>query len=605
MALDSFYNRYDADSMATAMETYNAIQNNPSKFLMYKDIRPVRDIKQMIETSVELYGNNVAFMQRFEKDKPYESITYNQMLEMVNAMGTALIAHGLKGQRIAVIGETCSQWEISYLAVVCGTGIVVPLDKELSDAQLKNLVQTAEVTAVICNKKHEKTFLQMKADGDTKIQTIIGFNEDENTPEMLSMKALIEEGKELIAKGDRSFIDAVIDPEEMQILLFTSGTTGIAKGVMLNHRNICTDLMIAPIILKVHDWDIFFSVLPVHHTYECTCAFLMPLYKGAAIAYAESLKAITKNLKEVHPTMMLGVPALFETLYKAINRNLKKSGKEKTVRTVMKLNKLTKKVGLDLNRKLLGQIYDIFGGRMRLLISGGAAIDPAILQFFNDLGILAVQGYGLTECAPMAALNPDVPALMRNSSVGRCMPTLEAKIENPDEDGIGEICIKGKNVMMGYYKMPEETTKVIVDGWYHTGDLGYIDSDDFIYITGRAKNVIITHNGKNVFPEELEYYLSLNPIVKESMVWATKDDAGHDDVITATIVPDFEEIKDSYGEAAAKDDAQVEKLLQEVVDKYNADAPLFKQIRRIVLRHEELEKNTSKKVVRFAEGNRK
>lgn len=604
MTTDSYYRRYDADSMAVAMDTYSSIINNPSKFLMYKDIRPIRDLKQMIETSAELYGGNTAFMQKFEKNGSYESITYDQMLETVNAYGTALIARGLKGSRIAVIGETCSQWEMSYLAVVCGTGIVVPLDKELNAAELKQLVKTAEVTAVICNSRHEETFLKMKEDGDTGIQTIIGFNAEENSDEILSMKKLVEEGRELVAKGDRSFIDAQIDPEEMQILLFTSGTTGIAKGVMLNHRNICTDLMIAPIVLKVYDWDIFFSVLPVHHTYECTCAFLMPLYKGAAIAYAEGLKSITKNLKEVRPTMMLGVPALFETLYKAINKNLKKSGKEKTVKAVMKLNKLTKKIGLDLNRRLLGQIYEVFGGRMRLLISGGAAIDPAILQFFNDLGILAVQGYGLTECAPMAALNPDVPRLMRNSSVGRCMPTLEARIENPDENGIGEICIKGRNVMMGYYGMPEETAKAIVDGWYHTGDLGYIDADDFIYITGRAKNVIITNNGKNVFPEELEYYLSLSPIVRESMVWAAKDDAGHDDVITATVVPDYEEIKEAYGEAVSEDDAQVERLIQEVVDRYNSDAPLFKQIRRIVLRHEELEKNTSRKVKRFAEGNR-
>ena len=414
----------------------------------------------------------------------------------------------------------------------------------------------------------------------------------------------MEEGKKLVESGDRSFIDAEIYADEMSVLLFTSGTTGIAKGVMLSHRNICEDLMSAPTILNVNTWDIFFSVLPVHHTYECTCGFLMPLYKGASIAYCEGLKYIVKNLAEVQPTMILAVPLIFESLYNNIMKNVRKQGKEGLVRKVLALNKVTKKVGLDLNKLLLKDILKVFGGRMRVLISGGAAIDPAILQFFNDLGFISVQGYGLTECAPMAALNPDRHKYMRNSSVGHLLPGMEVKIEDKNEDGIGEICVKGPNVMLGYYNMPEETAKVIKDGWFHTGDLGYVDDEDFIYITGRKKNVIITANGKNVFPEELEYYLGRSTMVSESMVWAQEDESGQDTVIVATIKPDMEEVEAAIGKDAAGDDAQVEKLLWTEVDKINENLPFFKKIKRINLRREEFEKTTGKKIKRFVESNK-
>ncbi|MBQ4650961.1 MAG: AMP-binding protein [Firmicutes bacterium] len=592
--------------MKRAQEVVDALNTSKDKYVKYRLSRPITDIRHMLNTSVELYGDNVAFMQKFDKEKGYENITYKEALADVNGLGTALIAHGLKDKRIAVIGDNCYQWATSYLAAVCGTGIVVPLDKELSAAELKQLVIEAEVSAVIFGKKFEDMFLEMKESGDTNIQLLVNFEraEDAVGQGLYAWKSLVEEGKALVAGGDRSFIDAEIDAEAMSILLFTSGTTGIAKGVMLSHRNICVDLMVAPTLLMVHDWDIFFSVLPVHHTYECTCGFLMPLYKGAAIAYCEGLKHIVKNLSEVSPTMILAVPLIFESLYKNIMKNVRKQGKEGLVKKVMAVNKVTSKLGLDINKKLLKDILKVFGGRMRVLISGGAAIDPAILQFFNDLGFIAVQGYGLTECAPMAALNPDTHKTMRNASVGHLMPGMEVKIEDKDEDGVGEICLKGGNVMMGYYNMPEETAKVIKDGWFHTGDLGYVDDEDFIYITGRKKNVIITRNGKNVFPEELEYFLGKVPYVSESMVWALSDEDGQDDVITATIKPEMEEVIAAIGEEAAKDTAAIEKLLWEEVDKINESLPLFKKIKKVVIRQEDFEKTTGKKIKRFVQSNK-
>ena len=599
------YKELKASELKRAEAVVEALNTSKDPYVVYKTSRPITDLKHMLNTSVELYADNVAFRQRFEKDKPFREITYREALDTVNGLGTALIAHGLKGKRISVIGENCYQWATSYLAAVCGTGVVVPLDKELSAEELKQLIIEADVSAVLFAKKYEKMFKEMMASGDTGLEMLVNFSPaDECGEGVFSWESLVEEGKKLVESGDRSFIDAEIYADEMSVLLFTSGTTGIAKGVMLSHRNICEDLMSAPTILNVNTWDIFFSVLPVHHTYECTCGFLMPLYKGASIAYCEGLKYIVKNLAEVQPTMILAVPLIFESLYNNIMKSVRKQGKEGLVRKVLALNKVTKKIGLDLNKLLLKDILKVFGGRMRVLISGGAAIDPAILQFFNDLGFISVQGYGLTECAPMAALNPDNHKYMRNSSVGHILPGMEVKIEDKNEDGVGEICLKGPNVMMGYYNMPEETAKVIKDGWFHTGDLGYVDDEDFIYITGRKKNVIITANGKNVFPEELEYYLGRSSMVSESMVWAQEDESGQDTVIVATIKPDMEEVETAIGKEAAADAEQVEKLLWTEVDKINEGLPFFKKIKKITVRREEFEKTTGKKIKRFVESNK-
>lgn len=599
------YEEIKKQEMLWAEKVVSDLNNSTDKYVVYKTSRPITDIRHMLRTSTELYGDNVAFRQRFEKNEPYREITYKEAFETVNALGTALTNIGLKGKRIAVIGENCYQWATSYLAVICGTGVVVPLDKELSAMELKQLVIEAEVSAVMFTKKYREIFKEMKTSGDTDIEILVDLTGDDEEEGIFKWSNLVAEGRMLLDGGDRSFVEAEIIADEMSELLFTSGTTGIAKGVMLSHKNICFDLMIAPTILNVNTWDIFFSVLPIHHTYEGTCGFLMPLYKGASIAYCEGLKYIVKNLAEVSPTMFLGVPALFETLYKTIMRNVRKQGKEGLVKKVMSVNKVTRKIGLDLNKLLLKDILKVFGGRMRVLISGGAAIDPAILQFFNDLGFIAVQGYGLSECAPMGALNPDNPKYMRNSSVGHILPGMQVKIVDKDEDEIGEICLKGDNVMLGYYKNPEETARTVRDGWFYTGDQGYVDEEDFIYITGRKKNVIIASNGKNVFPEELEYYLSLSPFIAESMVWGAEDERSGDIVIVAAIRPETDDIREVLGDEKADDPETVKELLWKEVDKVNEQMPMFKKIKKIVVRNEEFEKNTSKKIKRFAEANKK
>lgn len=594
------YKKMKQADMDYAVKRANELNTSKDPRVLYKNSRPIMDIKHMLETSVELFPDNIAFMDKEVKGGPYINITYKEMMERVNGLGTALIAHGLKNKKIAVIGENSYRWGISYLAVVCGVGVVVPLDKELMANELKQLVIDAEVSCVIYDQKYEEVFIKMKASGQTSIKVLVNMNLEKNTDKAYSFNKLIYEGTKFISEGNREFLDAQISRDEMSIILFTSGTTGVSKGVMLSHGNIAEELMTAPTLLEVRPTDIFFSILPMHHTYECTCGFLLPLYKGSAVAYCEGLKYIVKNLSEARPTILLAVPLILESLYKKIWQNAKKSGKEKTLKKVIALNRKTKKIGIDLGPVFFKKITDVFGGRMRMIICGGAAINPEILQGINDFGITALQGYGLTECAPICALNPD--KFFKNESLGYVPPGFDAKIIDVDpETGIGEICVKGGNVMLGYYKMPEESAKVLVDGWLHTGDLGYLDKDNYIYLTGRIKNVIITKNGKNVYPEEIEYYLSKVPYIKESMVMG-KESKGSDEIlIFASIFPDMEEVTEVLGDNPSVK-AQ-EFLIWTEIDKINKELPYFKRIKKISIRTEEFEKTTGKKIKRNSAAN--
>lgn len=583
-----------------AQEIADLVNNDPRPAVKYKESRPITDIRDMILSSTALYPDNVAFYEKEKKGAPYGKTTYREMTEKMNALGTALVDLGLKDKRIAIIGANSSRWALSYLATVCGTGVVVPLDKELPAETLEEFITQAQVSAVIFDRKYEEMFRSIKEKNTNMLAVLINMDAAEDSAISLSWNGLVERGRELIAKGDRKFLDAEIDTDVMSVLLFTSGTTGRSKGVMLSQKNLASDIMLAPTILKVNSYDIFFSVLPVHHTYECTCGFMMPLYKGAAIAYCEGLKYITKNLEEIKPTMFLGVPAIFEKLYKKIWQNVRKKGKENTLKKVIGINNKTKKVGINIGKIFFKDILAVFGGRMRIMICGGAAISPEVLDGIRDFGINAVQGYGLTECAPLAALNPDTAPVA--SSIGIEFPGIKLEVQDVNEEGIGELCVKGPNVMMGYYQMPEETAEAVQDGWFHTGDLGYIDEQGYAYITGRKKNVIITKNGENVYPEEVEYTLNLSPIIEESMVYQTEAENKNDTIIAASIVLDMEGVEEFYGEDMS--DEELENLVWEVVDKYNAINPVYKQIRKINVRKAELKKNTSKKIIRFAEENK-
>lgn len=586
-----------------ARSKIKALTLNEYEGVAYNNVRPIPELKTMLETSADIYGNNVAIYQKFENKKPYVGITYKRLLTDVNSLGTALLNRNFKDERIAVIGKNCYQWAVSYLAAVCGVGICVPLDKELPAEELKQLVMDAGVSCVLLDKAYEDIFCDIRDEKDTDLELLVNFESGNEEKDIMSFEHLIEEGQKQLATGDRQFLDAEIDAEKMAVILYTSGTTGVAKGVMLSHANICDNLMGAPTFLHVTEDDIFFSVLPIHHTYECTCGLLIPLYMGSAIAYCQGLRHIEKNMKEIKPTIFLGVPLLLEGLYKKIWKEIKKQGKEQALKKVLLLNRLSKKINVNLAKPFVKDIHKVFGGRMKILISGGAAINTKVLEFFSDIGFIAIQGYGLTECSPLAALNPDRSWLMRSDSAGHVMPGMEVKVVNKGNDGVGEIVFKGPSVMLGYYNNKEATEEVLRGGWFYTGDLGYVDNDGYIYITGRLKNVIITQNGKNVYPEELENYLKNISCIDEAMVWGQNSEIDErDTIIAATVTLDEEALTEAIGENYT--DEEKRDFIWEEVDKINENLPLFKKIKKVVIKEDDFEKTTAKKIKRFVSSNK-
>jgi long-chain acyl-CoA synthetase len=418
-----------------------------------------------------------------------------------------------------------------------------------------------------------------------------------DSEKILSYDLLFKKGHALLKEGRREFLDAKIDADAMNMLLFTSGTTDTAKAVMLSHRNICQNLMSMCSMLYIDENDVFLSVLPIHHTYECTCGFLCQIYRGCAIAYCEGLRHIVKNLKESKCTVMLGVPLIFESMYRQImNQAIKQKGKG-AIKFAIGLGNVFKKINIDIRQKLFKQIHEALDGYLRLFISGAAGIDPEIATGFREIGMKLVQGYGLTECSPIVALNRDVN--YKDDAAGLPLPKLQVEIHNPDGEGIGEIKCKGDSVMLGYYENPEATAEVIKDGWFYTGDLGFIDKDGFVHITGRKKNVIITGNGKNVFPEEIETILNRSLYIKESLVYG-KGETDGDTVICARIVPDHEKIDEDVKNNIAPG-TNVEEIVNNEVKKVNQQLVTYKYIKNITLQDEEFIKTTTKKIKRFEE----
>lgn len=563
------------------------------------EVRKITSIKDMLETSTGLYGEKTAFLTKHKGNESYEPVTYRQFKNDVDSFGTALIDLGLKGRRIALIGENRYEWAVAYMAAVNGTGLVVPLDKELPGNEIESLLSRSKANAVIFSGNSREHIQNISGRVDF-IESYIDMDAEASGPEgQYSFKALLEKGRTLLSGGDDRFTSAEVDPEIMSILLFTSATTDKSKAVMLSHRNICENLMAMCSMLYIGTSDIFLSVLPLHHTYENTCGFLCPLYRGAAIAYCEGLRHIPKNLQESKATVMLAVPLILEAIYRRIwDQAAKKPEMEKKLKLGLKISNILRKFGINIARKLFAQIHDNFGGDLRLFISGAAGIDPIVAKGFRDLGILCVQGYGLTECSPIVALNRDVD--FRDNAAGLPLPGLDIRIDDPGADGIGEITVKGKSVMMGYYEDQAATDKVLRDGWFHTGDLGYLDDDKFVYITGRKKNVIVTKNGKNIYPEEIETLLGRSPYIKESLVYGKDDEVFGDVVVSATIVPDVERIQADFpGRELSKE--EIYELIHKEVKAVNKGLVLYKYIKDFSLRDEEFAKTTSKKIKRYVE----
>lgn len=567
------------------------------------------DLKDMLETTAARFPERALFKQKFHRNEPFREITFRQVLDDVYALGTAFLDLGLREKKIGVIGKNSYQWCETYLAVTGGVGVIVPLDKELHEEELKQLTVKGELSAVITvENKYYETFKAIKESGESQLEYVINaaMEEDESPKDgYISWNKLRETGRKAVHNGDRKFIDAPVVNTDLSVILFTSGTTDVSKGVMLNQKNLVLDTYLAQTILEVRQGeDTFFSILPLHHTYECTATFLECVYNGATMAICQGLKYIVKDMQETQPNLLLGVPVIFENLYNKITRNVRKSGKEKQLNTLFRINRVTKKIGLDISKQATKQITELFGGKLRTVICGGAAVDGDILDYFGNLGFRSVQGYGLTECSPVIALNPDSAKFINNKSAGYLFPLSECKIVDKDEDGRGEICFRGPTVMMGYYKDPERTAEAIdSDGWYHTGDLGYIDEQEYVYITGRKKSIIITGNGKNVYPEELEYYLQKSEYISESMVWG--DETNENPTrrgIYATIRVNKEAIEDKFGADYSKE--QVTEFINREVDKANENLPLFKKITHVIIRDREFNKTTTHKILRRDEDNK-
>ena len=564
-----------------------------------------KTVKEFFTKSINEFAERPCILEKPDHKEPYKTFTYKEFGDDVIALGTAMIKLlNLKDKRVIIIGETQYDWYISYMAMLTGVGIAVPVDRELPLNELENVVRRSRASAIIYSPKKEddvkkiretipevEYFIEMKSDKDLDGKDV-GIN------------YLIDNGKRIVNSGDNSFMDIEIDPEEFKVLLFTSGTTSNSKGVMLCNKNLAENINAVNAYVKIYPTDRFFSVLPLHHTYESTIGFLVPIAIGCSIAVCEGLRYIVPNLQEAKPTAVLTVPLLVESIYKKINETIKKSHKEKLVNSMIHITNGLKSVGIDIKKKVFKEIYDNLGVNIRIIVSAAAPIDKKVGNWLEDIGILFLQGYGLTETAPIAALTPDYKPMV--GSAGKAVVQAQIKVDNPNENGEGEIMIKSPTLMLGYYEDEEATREAIEpDGYFHSGDIGYINEEGFIYITGRSKNVIVTQNGKNIYPEEIEMLLDKIPEIKEVMVYGKAPEGEEakrkDDkelIITARVIPDREKIEELHGNIS---DEEVKKIIWEQIKQVNKKLTSYKAVKSLELKEGEFEKTSTMKIKRYKE----
>ncbi len=562
----------------------------------YHKCEEVTNFKEMLDRSAIIFKTRTAFKLKDNEGKIYNK-TYEELKNEVTELGTSLIEKGFLNKRIAVIGKNSYKWGVSYLAASI-VGIVVPIDKELHSDDVINFMNVSKTECILGDSKNLKQIVENIDKLENKDTVFISFDEQNQDKKFIEIETELENGKKLLENGNTKFDKIKINPDELRILLFTSGTTGKAKGVCLSQRNICSNILSTYGIVKVKRSDLFFSVLPMHHTYECSLGFLLPLYSGASICFCEGLRYISDNMLEYHPSMILCVPLLLEKMYQKIVKNMQKSLPEKYTKNLKEKENIIDKLPFFLKEIVKLKVKNTLGGRLRLFIVGAAAVNPEIADMFDKLGLNSLQGYGLTECAPLVAGNTDF--YKRNDSAGLPIPNVEYKIKNPNEEGVGEIIVKGPNVMLGYYNMPEETEKVLKEGWFYTGDLGKIDENGFLYITGRCKSVIVTKNGKNIYPEELESYLSESPLISEALVLGVQKENNDETYVNAQIFPNVEAITE-YLKGAVPTKEEIKKIISDVVSSVNKKIPNYKHIKNFIIRDKEFEKTTTQKIKRYGD----
>lgn len=557
-----------------------------------------KNVKEIFEESINKYSDKEFILEKFNPKGEFENISYKQFGEDVIALGTALTnKYNLSGEKIVIIGENTYYWYVSYMTALCGAGIAVPVDKELPPNELENVINRSEATVVIYSTK-KKDIIKKVENNLPGVKYFVQMNSDEKLfGREIGINTIITEGKKLVNSGDDSFMKIKIDPEEFKVLIFTSGTTSAAKGVMICNRNLAENINAISAYVKLAPKDRFFSVLPLHHTYESTIGFLLPMAVGASIAVCQGLKYIVPNLKETKPTALLAVPLLIENLYKKINQSIEKGGKAGLVNSMMHVTNALKTVGIDIKKKVFSEIYENLGGNLKYVVSAAAPIDAKVGKWLQDIGIIFLQGYGLTETAPIAALTPEYDT--RVGSAGKAVICDEIKIHAPNEKGEGEVWIKGKTVMLGYYENEEATKEVMHDGWFNAGDIGYIE-DGFLYITGRSKNVIVTQNGKNIYPEEIELLLGKVDEIKECMVYGKQMNPEDKELtISVKVIPNYEKIEEKYGKDLTED--QIHDIIWEEIKKVNRKLTSYKAIKNLEIKKDEFEKTTTMKIKRFAE----
>lgn len=559
----------------------------------------VQDLRQLLDRAVEKYGDKIAFEYKEDiADKNSKVIvkTFNQYKRDAKSLSTVLLNMGLEGKRVAVIGNNSYNWCVTYIAVVTGNMVIVPLDKALPNTEIKSLIKRSKADAVVFDKKYVDVFEEIRRENDSNLQYYICMDEIDNT-NIIKYNELIEKGEELVKSGDTRYDSIKIDNKKMSIMLFTSGTTAAAKAVMLSQYNVCSNINAMPYYVLMYDTDVLLSFLPIHHTFECTITFLYGcLYCGATVAFCDGLRYVVDNLKDYGVTVFITVPLMLDIVYKKINKGIKDQGKEKLINFMKPITNSLTKIHIDLRKKVYKQILDSLGGKIRLVIHGGAPADKSTIVGLNSFGISTIQGYGLTETSPVISAEADYKK--SPGSAGLIMKNEEVKIDSPNEEGIGEVVVKGPNVMLGYYENEEETNKVLKDGWFYTGDLGYLDKKGFLFLTGRKKDVIVLKNGKNIYPQEIEFLISKLPFVEENIVFG-KPSKDKDYIISAKIVYSSENMKELYPD---KEESEYKDIIwKEIKEKINTQMPEYKHIKEVQVTSEPLIKTTTQKVKRAEE----
>ena len=560
----------------------------------FNKAKEYRDIREILQDSVKNYPDNSAFIIKHKdgKNVDYEKITYKRFMDEINFLGTALIDLGLKDTKVAIIGKNRYEWMVAHFAVINGTGISVPLDKGLPAGEIENSLIMSGCETIVFEKDYLDTIKEIKNKNTTNLKKFICMDDIEDES-VLTIKTLLNKGKTLLENGDKRFLKAEIDNEKLSILVFTSGTTSASKGVMLSHKNIVSNIYGLDSFEKIYPTDVNMAFLPFHHTFGST-GLLYLLHHGATNVFCDGIRHIQENLKEYKVTMFICVPLIIEAMYKKIMTQVEKQGQTKKVKIGIKLTRFLLKFGIDIRRKVFKQIIDNLGGSLRFIISGASGIDRKVAEAFNDFGFLTVQGYGLTETSPV--LFAENENNIKYGSVGLPLINVKAKIENKNEDGIGEIVAKGPNVMLGYYENKEETDKVLKDGWFYTGDLGYFDKDEFLFITGRKKNVIVLKNGKNIYPEEIEQVISNLSYVAENMVYGKEKD--DDLLLSAKIVYNKEYMDEKY---PGKTEEEIKEIIWKDIKEINKTMPQYKHVKNIVVTDKPMIKTTTAKIKRFEE----